>query len=237
MNKIENKSIFTRTFYYILTVLAFVLALIALIMSVLGLGMIAFVPGGIAIVFAIAVRFIFKSNSRFNKIITFLAVVSVLFAGLRTLFFESKVAENAEIKTENVVSETEIEDALNEAFGDLEFGDIEEVDTKPIQSGEKIYAAHCARCHQPDGNGIPDKFPPLAKSDYLENRLASIAVVANGLSGENVINDKVYQAEMPKADLNNREIVAVVNYIFGSWGNKIRPTNLAEVKKIKSVSQ
>ena len=79
------------------------------------------------------------------------------------------------------------------------------------------------------GMVIPDKFPPLAKADYLENRLASISAVIHGMSGENVINDKIYTATMPKPELNDKELVAVINYIFSSGGNEIQATSLNEV--------
>lgn len=237
MNKIENKSFASLLVYYLLTIPAFILAILAFGMSVMGLGMIAFVPGSIATLLALIAFFIFIFHKRFTMIIGVLAVVSLLFAGFRTLVFEPKIADDATNTSEILVEEEELTDDLSEAFGDLDFGDAENDSLTPIQSADKIYAAHCARCHQPDGLGIPGKFPPLAQADYLENRLASISAVINGMTGENVINNEIYTTEMPKPDLNDRELVAVINYIFSSWGNDIQPTTLNEVKNIKAVSK
>lgn len=36
--------------------------------------------------------------------------------------------------------------------------------------GEAIYTAQCASCHLPEGEGIAEVFPPLAKSDYLKDK-------------------------------------------------------------------
>lgn len=229
----EKKNFSTRLIYLLFIIPTIILAALAFIMSVMGLGMIAFVPGSIATLLALIAYFLFNVNKKLTKIIGFIAVFSIVFAGFRTLIFEPKLADDAENNTETIVTEEELNSDLGEAFGDMDFGD--EAAEKPIQAADKIYAAHCARCHQPDGMGIPDKFPPLAQADYLENRLASISAVIHGMSGENVINDKIYTATMPKPELNEKELVAVINYIFSSWGNDIAPTSFNEVKKIKTL--
>ena len=36
-----------------------------------------------------------------------------------------------------------------------------------IELGAAVFANNCQACHQADGQGVPDAFPPLAKSDYL----------------------------------------------------------------------
>lgn len=233
----KNQSILLKAIYWILGIPAFILAILAFGMSMMGLGMISFVPGVISLVVAFLLYLLYNNKKKFSLSIAAIALISIVFAGLRTIIFAPKIADEAELVESSVLSEDELTDDLSEAFGDLDFGDESVTDEKPIQTADKIYATHCARCHQPDGMGIPGKYPPLAKADYLENRLASISAVINGMSGENVINNQVYTAEMPKADLNDREIVAVVNYIFSNWGNQIQPTHLAEVKKIKSVSK
>src|SRR5690606_32053893 len=43
-----------------------------------------------------------------------------------------------------------------------------------MKKGERIYTQVCAACHQPDGKGIPNAFPPLAKADYLADKRNSI---------------------------------------------------------------
>ena len=36
-----------------------------------------------------------------------------------------------------------------------------------IKLGAEAFSNNCQACHQENGEGVPDAFPPLAKSDYL----------------------------------------------------------------------
>jgi cytochrome c len=47
--------------------------------------------------------------------------------------------------------------------------------------GKAIYSKTCVACHQANGQGIPNAFPPLAKSDYLNKDVnRAIKIVLNG---------------------------------------------------------
>lgn len=37
-------------------------------------------------------------------------------------------------------------------------------------TGEKVYQANCAACHQANGQGLTGAFPPLAKSDWIKGK-------------------------------------------------------------------
>ena len=43
----------------------------------------------------------------------------------------------------------------------------EVVTFQDANKGKAIYSKTCIACHQANGQGIPNAFPPLAKSDYL----------------------------------------------------------------------
>ena len=78
----------------------------------------------------------------------------------------------------------------------------------------------CFACHQPNGEGIPNAFPPLAKSDYLNADVdRSIGILLHGLSGEVVVNGKSYNSIMPAQQMNDSEIANVLTFIYNSWGN------------------
>ena len=47
---------------------------------------------------------------------------------------------------------------------------------RKFASGEKIFAARCASCHQANGLGIEGQFPPLAGSEWVS---ADAGVIAN----------------------------------------------------------
>jgi mono/diheme cytochrome c family protein len=103
-----------------------------------------------------------------------------------------------------------------------------------ITRGKEIYVAQCISCHQEQGEGIEDVFPPLAKSDYLmADKYRSIDQVMHGMSGEIIVNGKTYNGEMTGFDLNDQEISDVLNYIRNSFGNKGAAVTPDEVKAVR----
>ena len=82
-------------------------------------------------------------------------------------------------------------------------------------------------CHQEDGMGLGDVYPPLAGSRWVTGnpeRLVKIAL--HGLWGKIEVNGKIYDPEKgvpPMTALggmyNDKEIAAVLTYVRNSWGN------------------
>ena len=102
-----------------------------------------------------------------------------------------------------------------------------------IASGKQIYTKTCFACHQANGEGIANAFPPLAKSDYLNADVdRAIGIVLKGKTGEITVNGKKYNSVMTKQTLNDDEVADVMTYIYNSWGNK--KTNVS-VNKVQSV--
>ena len=102
--------------------------------------------------------------------------------------------------------------------------------------GKAIYNKTCVACHQANGQGIPNAFPPLAKSDYLKRAPKDlISVILKGQSGEIKVNGVVYNGMMPAQDyLSDEEIADVLNYINNSWGNKnLKPILPSQVKLLR----
>lgn len=91
--------------------------------------------------------------------------------------------------------------------------------------GERLYAEHCALCHQPTGQGIAGAFPPhaghlplIAQRDGGREYL--IGVLLNGLQGEIRVFGAPYRGIMPShARLNDQDIADVLNYALSAWGN------------------
>jgi mono/diheme cytochrome c family protein len=104
-----------------------------------------------------------------------------------------------------------------------------------IARGKDVYTAQCLTCHQDQGEGIEDVFPPLAKSDYLmADKKRSIVQTLKGVSGEIKVNGKTYNGEMTGFDLSDQEVSDVLNYVRNSWGNKgpaVTPEEVAAAKK------
>ncbi len=103
-----------------------------------------------------------------------------------------------------------------------------------IARGKRIYETSCFACHQADGNGLAGAFPPLAKSDYLNDKKKTISAVIHGLEGPIKVNGKDYNSVMPAQVLSDEEVANVLSYVYASWGNKKTNVTPAEVKSVRA---
>ena len=104
-----------------------------------------------------------------------------------------------------------------------------------IASGKQIYTKTCFACHQANGEGIANAFPPLAKSDYLNADVdRAIGIVLRGKTGEITVNGKKYNSVMTKQTLNDDEVADVMTYIYNSWGNKKTNVSVNKVRSVRS---
>lgn len=104
--------------------------------------------------------------------------------------------------------------------------------TKPAAaSGKDIYNRTCVACHQPNGQGVPGTFPPLAKSDYMANKENTIRQVLKGSTGEITVNGNKFNNTMPGQMLSDEEIAAVLTYVYGNFGNSGGTVTPDEVKQ------
>ena len=99
-----------------------------------------------------------------------------------------------------------------------------------------LFAGTCSVCHQSDGAGLPNVFPPLAKSDYLmADKERSIAVVLNGLSGPVTVNGSNYNSVMPPmSQLTDDEVANILTYVRNSWGNEGDAISKEDVAKVRA---
>jgi nitrite reductase (NO-forming) len=102
-------------------------------------------------------------------------------------------------------------------------------------TGKQIYMKTCFACHQAEGQGIPNAFPPLAKSDYLNADVdRAIGIVINGKTGEITVNGSKYNSVMTKQAISSEEIADVMTYIYNSWGNNKTNVTKMQVEQIKN---
>jgi len=106
-----------------------------------------------------------------------------------------------------------------------------------IQKGKQVFLQTCFVCHQPDGKGIPEQIPPLARSDFLmnqANRERIIRGVLVGQSDEMIVNGKTYKNTMtPLNYLADEQIADVLTYVRNSWGNSGDAVTVAEIGKMR----
>lgn len=104
-----------------------------------------------------------------------------------------------------------------------------------IEKGKAVFAKTCIACHQANGQGIPNAFPPLAKSDYLNKDVKrAIHQVIKGSSGPIVVNGKTFNGTMPPQNLSDQEIADVLTYVYSSWGNNKSKVTPAMVKAVRA---
>jgi mono/diheme cytochrome c family protein len=92
--------------------------------------------------------------------------------------------------------------------------------SEKMEQGRQIFVSLCAACHQPTGRGIPNVFPPLAGSDYLNaDKGRAVKTVINGRQGEIVVNGQRFNNSMPKFPLTDDDIANALTYVYNSFGN------------------
>ena len=105
----------------------------------------------------------------------------------------------------------------------------------PIARGEALFAQNCAACHQPNGEGLPGAFPPLAKSDYLlADPDRAVAVVLRGLIGPVTVNGVHYESAMPPMPLDDTDTAAVLSYVLQAWGNQGPRVSSDDVARVRA---
>jgi cytochrome c oxidase subunit II len=93
-----------------------------------------------------------------------------------------------------------------------------------IKRGEKVYAANCSACHQPNGKGA-GPIKPLDGSAVVTNadKMKQVAVVLNGQNN----------GTMPAwKQLSDTDIAAVVTFTKNNWSNKTG--QLVQPSEVKS---
>jgi nitrite reductase (NO-forming) len=113
--------------------------------------------------------------------------------------------------------------------------------TKEIQveKGKLVFMQTCAVCHQTQGQGLPQVFPPLASSDFLmADKARSIRIVLRGTSGPIMVNGTTYDSVMPPVvQLTDEQVAHVLTYVRNSWGNTGEAVSPDEVKLVREDHQ
>ncbi|CAN5413661.1 cytochrome c2 [soil metagenome] len=105
-----------------------------------------------------------------------------------------------------------------------------------MAKGQKVYTEYCKTCHQANGQGIPNVYPPLAASDYIKTmpRKTIATEVVNGKNGKVKVNGKEFNGVMTAlpAKYTDADVAAVLTYVYNSWGN---PGGVFAAKEIAKV--
>jgi mono/diheme cytochrome c family protein len=107
--------------------------------------------------------------------------------------------------------------------------------TERIQLGRRLFTSICSACHQASGKGLPNMFPPLAGSDFLNaDKKRAIKIVINGRQGEVVVNGMKFNNSMPSFPLSDEDIANALTFVYNSFGNAGLEVTPQEVKTLRS---
>lgn len=106
---------------------------------------------------------------------------------------------------------------------------------KEESAGMKLYNTYCLSCHQSDGNGDDNHFPPLSGSEWVRrDKERLIKIILEGLSGPIQVKGKSFNGAMPKNDfLSDEQIADVLTYIRQSFGNNAGDIKTQDVRKLR----
>lgn len=107
--------------------------------------------------------------------------------------------------------------------------------TAKEETGATLYTQYCLSCHQKDGSGVPNMYPPILKSDWVNgDKNKIINVLLNGLTGDIEVNGDSYSQVMPKQNyLTDVQVALLLTYIRQNFENSADAVIPADVAKLR----
>lgn len=108
---------------------------------------------------------------------------------------------------------------------------------KGMATTSVVYSTYCIACHQADGKGDGNRFPPLAQSEWVNyNTPRLIKVILSGLKGPVKVKGLSYNEVMPGhgSFLSDTQIAEVLTYIKSNFNNLpeiVTPEEVGAVRK------
>jgi mono/diheme cytochrome c family protein len=105
-------------------------------------------------------------------------------------------------------------------------------------SGSQIYSSRCANCHQGNGMGVPNAFPPLVGARWVEDKGQIIRILLHGMQGPVEVKGTTYNGNMPAwgSILSDKEIAAVVTHVRQNWENDHPEVTAEEVAAVRETT-
>ena len=96
-------------------------------------------------------------------------------------------------------------------------------------------SVYCAACHQRNGLGDSQRFPPLAGSEWVTgDKKRLIEVLLKGLEGPIEVKGQSYNNVMPPHNfLSDEDIAEVLTHIRTSFGNTVDAVAASEVAEVR----
>jgi mono/diheme cytochrome c family protein len=116
---------------------------------------------------------------------------------------------------------------------------VDNLNTGDKLEGSILFNSYCASCHQRDGKGDNNRFPPIAGSEFVTgDKSKLIGIILNGMQGEVKVNGKTYNGFMPPHAeiLDDHAIASIATYIRNNFGNHAGTVGTLEVTGVRKAS-
>ncbi|HEV7381803.1 MAG TPA: cytochrome c [Dyadobacter sp.] len=98
--------------------------------------------------------------------------------------------------------------------------------------GYQLYKTYCTNCHQDDGKGMANLYPPLQGSSILNNKELMACIIKNGMNDTIIVAGKKFSRPMPaNPKLTELEIAEIVSFVTMKWGDDSIHTSIGSVGK------
>jgi putative membrane-bound dehydrogenase-like protein len=105
-----------------------------------------------------------------------------------------------------------------------------------LVAGRDLYMKTCIECHQANGEGVPDTFPPLVGSEWVTGDPRTLLrIMLGGLMGPIDVKGLKFNGVMPgHSHASDEDIAAIASYVRHSFGGKNeKPFPPSEVKALR----
>jgi mono/diheme cytochrome c family protein len=101
-----------------------------------------------------------------------------------------------------------------------------------FSEGFQLYTTNCANCHQADGKGLANLYPPLDREDILKDKARLACLIKNGMSDTILVNGKSFSRPMPpNQKLTDLELAEIITFLSIKWGKDSVYTSIDVVAK------
>lgn len=99
-------------------------------------------------------------------------------------------------------------------------------------TGQQLYMTHCANCHQMEGKGMSNLYPPIEGSSLITDKARVACIIQYGMNDTILVNGKTFSRPMPpNPKLTKIEIAEIVSFVSMKWGKDSVYTPIEVVRK------
>lgn len=105
-----------------------------------------------------------------------------------------------------------------------------------LRLGERVYEAHCAACHGPQGQGAESAYLPLAgnRAVRMSSAVNTVqAILSGGFAPTTAGQPQPFGMPPFRTLLSDEEVAAVASFIRQSWGNRASAVSALEVQRVR----